>query len=55
MLKQPRGSVILTHPSGQNGQKKQSEGVALKIQCRVVKNTLLQTSFGDFAHWECSP
>jgi len=31
MLKQPRGSVILTHPSGQNGQKKQSEGVRLLI------------------------
>jgi len=26
---------------------------ALKIQCFVVKNTLLQTAFfGDFAHWE---
>jgi len=25
---------------------------ALKIQCHVVKNTLLQTAFfGDFAHW----
>jgi len=38
-------------PSGQNHQKKQSEGVSfvnstLKIQCHVVKNT-----FGDFAHW----
>jgi len=30
--------------------KKQSEGVrALKLQCHIVKNTLLQT---HFAHWE---
>jgi len=26
---------------------------ALKVQCHVVKTTLLQTaSFGDFTHWE---
>jgi len=36
--------------SGQNRQKKQSEGVrfvylALKIQCHIVKNTLLHTAF----------
>jgi len=28
---------------------------ALKIQCHIVKSTLLQTAFfGDFAHWENS-
>jgi len=38
------GKVLL--PSGQNRQKQQSEGVsALKIQCHIVKTTLLQAAF----------
>jgi len=25
---------------------------AFKIQCYIVKKKLIQTVFGDFAHWE---
>jgi len=44
-------------PSGQNSQKyslKECDIVnsRLKIQCHIVKNTLLDCLFGDFAHWE---
>jgi len=40
-------------PSGQNRQKSSlKEGSALKIQCHVVKNTLLHCFFGEFPHWD---
>jgi len=35
----------MAEPSGQNRQKKQSEGVRFKRQCHIVKNTLLKTAF----------
>jgi len=44
-------------PSGQNRQKNSLKvcifvNSALKLQCHIIKNTLLQTDFfGDFAHW----
>jgi len=48
--------VSTSNPVGKIAKKK-SKGLrfvnsALKIQCHIVKNTLTDCFFGDFAHWE---
>jgi len=45
-----RGGRLADPPSGQNRQK-QSEGVRFFVISALLKYTLTDCFFGDFAHW----